>query len=309
MLPPSARALRYESVPHPNTASFTFREFRWARFPFNWHYHPELELTLIVAGRGLRFVGDSAEEFAPGDLCLLGANTPHCWASHAGAPPGVRSLVLQFRPEAWGEGFLRLPEVARLVELFDRARRGLAVEGATRRTVAGMVHAMTALPAGSLRRLAALLDILERLAVSGDLRPLAAVGSEAPARPETNRRLGKILEFIHAHLGPDLSESQVARAVGLSPDAFSQFFRRTLGKPYIRYVNELRVQQACRALIESDQRISEVALAAGFNNLSHFNAQFRRFKETSPRAFRQRARTSVTHESLASPDDRLGQFR
>ena len=124
MTPAPARAIHYEDVPTPAAASFTFREFRWPRFPFNWHYHPALELTLIVKGRGFRFVGDSVEEFHDGDLCLVGANLPHCWASEPKAPRGVCSLVIQFQPELWGETFWQLPETRGVHQFLARRAAG-----------------------------------------------------------------------------------------------------------------------------------------------------------------------------------------
>ncbi len=129
MIPATSRKMHYEEVPSDLGAAFTFREFNWPSFPFNWHYHPEVELTLIVRARGMRFVGDSVEEFSDGDICLLGSNTPHCWASHKDAEPGVRSLVIQFRPESWGEAFWNLPELRGIGRLLREAKQGLEVRG------------------------------------------------------------------------------------------------------------------------------------------------------------------------------------
>src|SRR5437763_13165773 len=78
-------------------ASFAFKEFKLSHYPFNWHYHPELELTLIVKGRGLRFVADSIQDYTDGDLCLLGSNTPHTWQSQPGKR--VYAIVIQFLAE------------------------------------------------------------------------------------------------------------------------------------------------------------------------------------------------------------------
>jgi len=286
------RSIHYEDVPKNAAASFTFREFDWPNFPFNWHYHPEVELTLIVAGRGMRFVGDSVEEFTDGDLCVLGANTPHCWASHKDADPGVRSLVVQFLPEAWGEAFWKLPELRAIAKGLTEAPRGLAVRGAARREVERLFVVLRQEPHGSLRRFDTLLEMLHSIAQSADTRPLATNVCAAPSSVEANGKLGRILGYIRSHLGPDLTQSEVAQAVRLSPAAFSQFFRRSLGTSYVDYVNEIKIRKASQALLDSAQPITEIAYAAGFNSLSHFNAQFRRLRHFSPRAFRRQAQTA-----------------
>jgi len=289
VLSTKTRSIHYEDVPADPQSSFTLREFNWPAFPFNWHYHPEVELTLIVRGRGIRFVGDSAEEFADGDLCLLGANTPHCWASHKDAEPGVRSLVVQFRPDVWGEALGRLPEFQGIAKLLLAARRGLDLRGAARREVEQMFLVLQQQVPGSLQRLDTLLEILHCIAQSADVRPLAAAACEPAAETGANSKLGKILGYIHGHLGPELTQHEVAEAVRLSPAAFSQFFRRSLGTSYVHYVNELKIRNACRALLDTNQTVTEIAYHTGFNNLSHFNAQFRRFRQLAPREFRRQA--------------------
>ncbi|MGN6554676.1 MAG: helix-turn-helix domain-containing protein [Verrucomicrobiota bacterium] len=292
MLPIKNKSVHFEDVPAEIGASFTVRQFDLPNFPFNWHYHPEVELALIVRGRGMRFIGDSAEKFTDGDLCLVGANTPHCWASEKDSESGVQSIVVHFRPETWSENFWKLPELRGATQLLAEARRGLLIDGPTRRDVEKLMIILQQEQAGSLQRLSTLLEILHSLAQSQDIRPLAASTYEAPASAEVNGKLGKILNYIHDHLGPDLTQSEVAKAVRLSPAAFSQFIRRSLGTSYVHYVNEIKIRNAARALLDTDQPITEIAYQAGFNNLSHFNAQFRRFRQLSPRAFRQQAQAA-----------------
>lgn len=291
VLPIKTNSIRYENVPLDERASFTFREFNWPSFPFNWHYHPEVELTLIVHGRGIRFVAESAEEFSDGDVCLLGSNTPHCWASRKDAEPGVRSLVVQFRPDSWGEGFWGLPEIRPIGRLLAGARWALQVLGAARRDVEQLFTVLRQQPQGSLQRLDTLLEMLHTIAQSRENRLLATATHGAPAADNGDSKLGRILGYIDVHLGPDLTQHEVAEAAHLSPAAFSQFFRRSLGQSYVQYVNDLKIRKACRALLDTDQPITEIAYAAGFNNLSHFNAQFRRLRKMSPRAFRQQAKS------------------
>lgn len=299
---------RFEDVPTDASAAFVFREFQWDYFPFNWHYHPHVELTLVVRGRGLRFVGDSVEPFREGDLCLLGANTPHCWASQPGSPPGVRSLVVQFSPEAWGDPLWSLPELRKVRLLFSRAQRGLAITGPTRQAVGDKIQQMLKQPHGSWARLSILFNALVKIAEGSDCRELAHTGWQEPKVEPDHRRLGQILGYIHANAGPDLQQQQVAQAARMSPQAFSQFFKRSVGKTFVAYVNELKVRRACHALMEDTHTITEVAYAAGFNNLSHFNSRFRRLMKMTPRDFRYRAREALTAVGPQSANDWLGKL-
>lgn len=309
MKPGAGRKIHYEDVPSAAGASLTFREFKWARFPFNWHYHPEVELTLIVQGRGLRFVGDSVEEFSDGDLCLVGSNVPHCWASAPDAQPGVRSLVIHFRPAVFGAEFWELPELSRIRAILDRAQFGLALSGPTAWRLRDQVLSLAAQPHGAWRRLSTVLSMIEGFGPADGVRTLASAHSTTSSGRQADARLGRILGYIHEHIGPDMRQQAVARATGMSPQAFSQFFKRSLGKTFIDYVNELRIARACRALLATDQTVTEVAFDAGFNNLSHFHAQFRKLKRMTPTEYRDAARAGVTEQNLSSAEEWRGAMR
>lgn len=280
------RRVRLETISLGEGASFKLIETRPSCFKFNWHYHPELELTLIVKGRGVRFVGDSVQDYREGDLCFLGANIPHTWYSAPISREPLHAIVIQFLPHFLGEQFLGVPEAANLKKLFAFARRGLRFGGRTRSSIAGGMHALARDPDGSLRRVCGLLSILNALAESRDGQPLAMSGFDPVLNPQANRRINSVFDLIRLDLRDIPSQRDVARQVRLSPPAFSRFFKRCVGKTYIEYVNELRVGTACRALRETDQSITEIAFQAGFNNLSNFNRRFRDLKKVSPRDYR-----------------------
>lgn len=162
---------KLERVPLAGAGSFAVREFRQARFESPWHQHREAELTWILRGSGLRYVGDSAEPFAPGDLCLLGGGLPHAWISPLRSRAGVHSLVVQFDPTMWGADFWRLPEMRGVARLLGRADRGLQFSGAVRDRAAAQLLGLAALP--PRRRLAPLLALLQQLAEARLARPLA----------------------------------------------------------------------------------------------------------------------------------------
>src|SRR3546814_8420016 len=66
----------FEKVPVPDGASWRLFDRRLDAIPFEWHYHPEFELTLTLNSRGQRHVGDHIDIYDDGDLVLLGPNLP-----------------------------------------------------------------------------------------------------------------------------------------------------------------------------------------------------------------------------------------
>ena len=72
----------FEKVTVPPGASWALLDRRLDDgIPFQWHYHPEFELTLTLNSRGQRYIGDSIAPYGDGDLVLLGPNLPHTWNS------------------------------------------------------------------------------------------------------------------------------------------------------------------------------------------------------------------------------------
>jgi AraC-like DNA-binding protein len=182
--------------------------------------------------------------------------------------------------------FYGLPETRHFRSLMNAARRGLKVGGAARDEVEKIMHGMLRNPAGSWQNLSDLLWILNRLTSCDALTPLATTGLEPLRNKSANDRIQRILDCIHESPGEIPPQGQLSVKFHFSPQAFSRFFRRCMGKTYQEYVAELRVNRTCHALMESDKGIAEIAYEAGFENLSSFNRLFRQIKGMQPRHYR-----------------------
>lgn len=68
-------------------------------------------------------------------------------------------------------------------------------------------------------------------------------------------------------------------------------------KCFLEVVNELRIDQACRLLAESNRTISEIAFECGYETLSHFNSKFRTFMNMTPSKYR-RSLAGVSGQSF-----------
>ncbi len=276
----------FEKVHRPTDASFRCFERVDKGFPFEWHYHPEYELTLIVQSRGTRFIGDSIAQYGDGDLVLIGPDLPHTWCSddrHRRPQKEHRAVGVQFGADFLGERFFHLPEMRRVTELLERSRRGLTFPKRVRTEVMPIIQSLPVLSPD--QRLLALLGVMQRLSrTQGSL--LASSGFRPSLAAPAQQRIDAVCRYLNDHFTSTIEHRQVAKLAHMSPASFSRFFKNSTGKTMTDYVNELRVGLACRLLIETDLSILEVCNRTGFNNFSNFSRRFRQIKGTTPREFR-----------------------
>ena len=273
-----------EKIPRHADTSLKLSRRSAQALGFEWHQHPEIELTLILSGAGQRFVGDSIEAYHAGDLMLLGSNLPHTWASHPGTDTPHTAVVAQFDPAWLSEMLSNTPEAGAVLKLLHRSRRGLRFTGPA------LVHAMQELPGlldvRGLDRVLGLIKLLNTLAHGRGTKPLASPAYD-PHEHRADSRVDRVCRFLHDHATEPITQAQAADLIHMSGPAFSRFFRQRVGMTYSRYLHELRIGHACRLLLDTDIPITQACFESGFNNLSNFNRVFGSIKGTSPRAYRQ----------------------
>lgn len=271
----------------PQGQSFLVKERSDPQFEFRWHYHPEIELTWIVESHGTRFVGDDLARYGPGDLVLLGPNLPHTWQSEETSRlKKHRALYTQFRSDFLGETFFSTPELASVRRLMESAERGLRFGGKTVPAAGALLEKMVG--ASGVRRVTLLLELLDLLAQARSITPLSSRAFAPALNRADQNRIDSVCRFINERFTEGVAQPEVARVAHLSVPAFSRFFKRSLGRTFTAYVNELRIGHACQMLIESDKSVAEICYASGFENLSNFNRRFLTLKKTGPRDFRRR---------------------
>jgi AraC-like DNA-binding protein/mannose-6-phosphate isomerase-like protein (cupin superfamily) len=275
--------VRNERITHPDE-SFRVLRVEADGFGGPHHRHPQLELTWIERGAGLRFLGDSVAPFAADDLVLVGANVPHSWLGHAtGDARSAVATVVQF-PATLLE-IDALPELRRARPIVERARLGLLVTGTARTAIIEVLRSLAG--AEPFERLATLVRILGLLSRHpDDLAPIAASAMRTPDRADVQARLDRVTDWISRRVGRALTVAEAARVARVTPAAFSRFFRRESGKAFSVYVNDVRCGDACVKLGQSGKPIAQVAHECGFRSLANFNRQFRRRMGMTPRAYR-----------------------
>ena len=99
-----------------------------------------------------------------------------------------------------------------------------------------------------------------------------------------------ILAWVDVHYAEDISLSGASAKVYLQPNYFTTLFKKETGIGFVQYLNQKRVDAACRELLQrGESPLSDVAQRAGFTSLRHFFNTFKRFTGVTPGEFRQQA--------------------
>jgi AraC-like DNA-binding protein len=123
-------------------------------------------------------------------------------------------------------------------------------------------------------------------------------------RPEAVE-IWKARKVIDEHSDEELPLTRVAKSVHISPNYLSEKFKEVTGVNFVQYVTRTRISKARVLLRDSNQRVSEIAFAVGFQSLSQFNRAFKKVTRQTPTGFRAEARQS----SNAAPKTPRNIFR
>lgn len=90
-----------------------------------------------------------------------------------------------------------------------------------------------------------------------------------------NSRLGEAIRVIEEHVEAPLSSAELASKLGISTRQLERMFERYMNTTPKRYVMELRLHRARNLIVQSDQPLTEIAMACGFVSTSHFSKVYR----------------------------------
>ena len=128
--------------------------------------------------------------------------------------------------------------------------------------------------------------VLYELSVSDDVKVLASSSFSHTESNVESSRIQKVKQYVNDHYADPLKLNDIADLVGMSPVAFSRFFRQRTGRTLSDYIIDIRLGYAARMLVDSSKNISEICYECGFNNLSNFNRTFKAKRNYTPRDFR-----------------------
>jgi AraC-like DNA-binding protein len=237
------------------------------------HQHPETQIMLIEKGEGTLIAGDYVGRFSSGSLFLIGSNQPHVFRCDdiyykPKSKLQVNSISIYFDERYAGESFWQLDELQKVYHFLLKSGVGYHIHGKTQSLLVQIIREMV--PLKGINKLIHFMQLLKVLSESKELIPLSITQPQTHLTITEGKRMNDILQFTFSQSNRKIKIEEVAEVANLSAEAFCRYFKVRTRKTYTNFLNEVRISNACKMLIEKRKSVQEICYDSGFANLSHF---------------------------------------
>lgn len=261
---------------------------RKKEFTYPIHNHEVFELNFVEHAAGVRrIVGDSNEVIGEYDLVLITSpDLEHVWEQNECKSEDIREVTVQFDIDFSDSSIFGRNPFNSMKKMMLEAQKGLCFPLDAIMRVYKQLDTLSSVMDG-FYAFTQFLTILYELSKCDGARTLASSSFAKVEVSSDSRRVQKVKNFIEQHYKDEIRLNQVSDIAGMSPSAFSRFFKLHTGRNLSEYIIDLRLGYASRMLVDSTHSIAEIGFSCGFNNLSNFNRIFKKRKGCSPSEFRE----------------------
>ena len=252
-----------------------------------YHYHKEIQVTMVESGRGTILIGNSIHHFSGGDILIIGENVPHMIQKSNDYDGNIKTTSLYFYNDLFGISSIFETELPEIREFLRQAQKGILIRQSHSLDILKLGYEINT-AVDTFERIILLFRILNKIRHNEGKVWLNDFIPRLLINEDIGQRLDAVYSYTLEHLKENIGLDQVASVANLSVSRFCRVFKNHSDKTYIEFLHLLRIEEACAQLIRTTKNISEVAYDSGFKNLSNFNKTFKEVKGCSPSEFRKR---------------------
>ena len=256
-----------------------------------WHWHDEVETTIVEGGAAIIAAGGERQLVKPEDGFLINTRVLHgMWP----AGPGKCCLrAVLFHPRLVGGSMDSIFYQKYLQPLLSDAGRQFLIfhqDVPWEREVLQWIQAAWQACAEEPRGY----EFQVRHALSQEVLLLSEHCTAAPQDPSpkalrNDQRIKAMLQYIQENLCEELSTRSIARSANLSESECLRCFRAMVGTTPIQYVKQLRLHRSAELLLSDPSlSVAEAAARCGFQDASYFTKTFREARGCTPSEYRSR---------------------
>ncbi|OSY87325.1 cupin [Tenacibaculum holothuriorum] len=270
-------------IPKTQNIGLIYQEDKEEVFYDKLHQHEEIQICAIIKGEGTLIVADTVSDYKTGDILVIGSNLPHVFKSDTTAIKESFMISLFFTKKSFGKSFFELDDFKELQNFFSKSISGLRIMNNQTKIINQFLLLQHQNNLERFINFFKILNIINKSkssSLSNFIYPRKYTDNEG-------KRMRNIMDYTIHNFDKNIDLDTIANEANMTPNAFCRYFKQRTNKTYFTFLNELRIENACKLLGNNNElTISEIAYQSGFKNLSNFNRKFKDYKKVAPRDYR-----------------------
>ena len=274
------------TIPVPVNRTIIVQKESLSYFYPHLHRHHEIQLTWIQTGEGTLVAENNMHSFASDEIYWLGANQPHVFKSdpsyfHPKSKKLCAALTIFFNPQGSLAPLFDLPELKQLKQFIEQHPAGFKIPTAAVTETSGIIQQIK--KNNGAGQVISFLELLKRISACKNLVPLSNSVQPGSFSEHEGLKIGGIYDYIMQRYDKAIALEDVAAQAHMTPQAFCRYFKKHTRHTFISFLNEVRINKACKQLTDGDyDSIAAVAYTCGFNSVTSFNRVFKTVTSLSP---------------------------
>lgn len=265
---------------------------------FLWHWHPEIELTLILEGTILYQINETTYSLKKGEALFCNANTLH--TGHMDHGQDCIYFSVTFHPRllyGFENSLIYTHYVQTVCEDSSFPSLLFRPEVIWQKNVIQYLYEIytlhhTEVSSKELKLQILLLQIWNEIFEHKQTVPAVSASSN-----KQMERIRTILSYLHTHYAEKITLEDIASSINLCKSECCRLFKSHMKESLFRYLLNFRIEQSLPLLSTTDKSITEIAESTGFSNPCYFTKIFREHKGCSPSEYRKKLETPKTFTS------------
>ena len=250
------------------------------------HRHQEIQLTWVQKGEGTLVAENNMHTFGANEIYWMGANQPHLFKSDPSyflpkSKKLINALSIYFNPERQLLALFDLPELKNIRKFINKHPSGFKVPQQHTGEITNLMLQIH--NSSGIDQVMYFIEIFRKLLGYEKLMALSSSSQPQQYSEHEGIRIAHIYNFIMQHYDKAVTLEDVAKQAHMTPQAFCRYFKKHTRHTFISFLNEVRINEACKQLTDGAyDSISTIAYNCGFNSITNFNRVFKSVMTLSP---------------------------
>ncbi len=261
---------------------------------YQLHSHDYTELVIILSGEGSHVIDDKIYPLQMGDVYVITGDTNHGYQTQT----QFELINVLFHPDQLileeirkeMNGYRVMFEIEPLYRMDGDFKAKLSLNLLQLKDITAMCNEIQNLCKLHTREAEILMKTTLNLMIAKLSSYYNDYNDGTISKPQKLLRLAGIVDYIENNLTEDLNTETLAKKANFSSRHFLRIFASVFNTTPKQYILNLRMNQACKLLLNSNLSISAIASSCGYPDSSYFARLFFEKYEQSPRMYRNRAK-------------------